>query len=201
MHPFRAFIHQYSSLTDIEWKKIEACLTYKAFPTNRHILKEGKICQHLYFLESGLLRYYTTIDGDEKTKFFTQPPYCFTSQRSFSQSVPSTESIQAIDESFVYQISREDAYRLINEVPNWNAFIRELILEVQYYTQEILEDLQNKTAEDRYKEMLNEGSPLLQNVPLKYLASYLGIAPQSLSRIRKNIVIQQKIKSRRHYLT
>ena len=81
----------------------------------------------------------------------------------------------------------EDTYRLL-KITNWSNFIRELIQEVQSFTEEILEELQTETAEIRYRKMLESNNNLLQRVPLKHLASYLGIAPQSLSRIRKNIV-------------
>ncbi|MEO0876690.1 MAG: Crp/Fnr family transcriptional regulator, partial [Bacteroidota bacterium] len=136
-------------------------------------------------LESGLMHFYVNRDGREVTKFFTEPPYCFTSQRSFNKDLPAGESIQAITDSRVWEMNKSDAFRLLDELPSWNTFVRTLIQEVQYYTEVILEDLQNKTAEERYAEMIVERTALLEQLPLKYLASYLGIAPQSLSRIRK----------------
>ena len=83
-------------------------------------------------------------------------------------------------------MSYEDAQRLL-ALNSWSNFIRLLIQEVQTFTEEILEALQTETAESRYRMMLQADANLLQRVPLKHLASYLGIAPQSLSRIRKNI--------------
>jgi hypothetical protein len=62
------------------------------------------------------------------------------------------------------------------------------VQEVQYYTEQLLIDMQSETAEDRYKNMLQQSPELVQRIPLKYLASYLGIAPQSLSRIRKSLM-------------
>ena len=150
------------------------------------LLQEGKICRHLYFLEKGLLRYYFDKEGLEITKYFTTAPYMFTPQTSFSQTIPATESIQAIENSIVWMMKREDAYRLL-EIPSWSEFIRKLIQQVQIYTEEILRDLQTETAENRYRSMLINEPEMVQRIPLKYLASYLGIAPQSLSRIRKKL--------------
>lgn len=185
MHPFRAYITGYTSLPDRDWEMIESCLQLQRYPKGSVLLTEGKICRKLYFLESGLLRYFVNRDGQDVTKYFTEPPYCFTSQRSLSQGLPAQESIASLAESTVWEMSREDAFRLLELSPSWNTFIRQLIQEVQYYTELILEDLQNCTAEERYVRMMKEEDSLLGKVPLKHLASYLGIAPQSLSRIRK----------------
>ena len=73
------------------------------------------------------------------------------------------------------------------EVKSWNTFVRKLIQEVQYFTEKILEEIQTETAEKRYEKMLKNEPLPLQRIPLKYLASFFGIAPQSLSRIRKKI--------------
>ena len=192
MHPFQSYIAQYTALPPAEWKQIAACLRVQDYASGATLLEEGKICRKLYFLESGLMRFHVNRDGRDVTKYFTEPPYCFTSQRSFTQNLPATESIQAIADSRVWEMDKTDAFRLLDELPSWNTFVRTLIQEVQYYTEVILEDLQNKTAEERYAEMIRERSTLLEQLPLKYLASYLGIAPQSLSRIRKRFYEKQR---------
>jgi len=132
---FRNFVEKYQSIPDQDWNKIAPCFRRREIAKNEFVLQEGKICRHLYFLESGLLRYFILRDGIELNKFFTIAPYCFTSQASFNSKKPSK--------------------------------------------------LQSETAENRYLKMLNNQGDLLQRLPLKHLASYLGIAPQSLSRIRR----------------
>ena len=89
-------------------------------------------------------------------------------------------------------MSYEDAQHLL-ELKSWSTFIRLLVQEVQTYTEEILEALQTQTAEQRYKLLLQQDAELVQRVSLKHLASYLGIAPQSLSRIRKKM--QQQLRT------
>ena len=125
----------------------------------------------------------------EATLFFTVAPYCFTSQRSLTKQEPAAESIQALEDCTIWRMTRTDAYALFANVA-WSNFVRELVQEVQFYTQQLLQEAQTQTAEERYITLLQQNGALLNRVPLKYLASYLGIAPQSMSRIRKKITEQ-----------
>ncbi|WP_299365919.1 Crp/Fnr family transcriptional regulator [Winogradskyella sp.] len=184
MHPFKKYILDYNPLNDEEWKHIKDCLKRKEYKKGELILKSGKICRKLYFLEDGFLRFYLLKDGETVSKFFTQSPYCFTSQRSFTKDIPTNDNIEVLKDAVIWEISKKDAFDLLR-FPNWSEFIRKLIQEVQFYTEEILEEAQNDTAEERYIKLLEENNPILQHAPLKDIASYLGIAPQSLSRIRK----------------
>lgn len=185
-HPFRRFISTYTSLGAEDWDAIAGVIHRVHYPKNELILKEGEICRHLYFIESGLLRYFTVRDGEEVTKFFTEAPYTFTSQKSFMDKQRATESIQTIEPSIIWQLSFEDAHALLR-IPPWNEFVRKLIQEVQFYTESLLLEMQTETAENRYRHLLEKRPEFVQRIPIKYLASYLGIAPQSLSRIRKQL--------------
>lgn len=174
-----------------EWIQIEKCLIKKRYKKGWVILNNGKTCKTLYFLEEGIMRFFVRKDGVEVSKYFTEAPYCFTSQRSFSNNMPSEDNIDVLKESIVWEMSKTDAFDLL-KIFAWSEFIRKLIQEVQFFTEQILEEIQNETAEDRYKEMMLNRKNLIGNVPLKHIASYLGIAPQSLSRIRKKILAESK---------
>lgn len=187
MDTFRKFIENYTAISDNDWKEISVCFEKQVVAKDELLLQEGEICRHLYFIESGLLRYFITKDGNDITKYFTEAPYCFTSQVSFTAEKPATENIQAIERSIIWQTTLKEANDLL-ELKSWNTFVRKLIQEVQYFTEEILQEIQTETAENRYRKLIETNPQLLQRVPLKYLASYFGIAPQSLSRIRKKIV-------------
>lgn len=186
MHPLRLFIADYTPLADADWEKIGACLRRLEVAKGTLLLEQGRVCRHLYFLESGLLRFFILKDGNDVTKYFTDIPYVFTSQRSFTDQQPAKESIEALEHCVVWQMTYDDAFALFS-IEAWSTFIRKLIQEVQTYTEDILEALQTETAERRYRTLLTTQPALLQRVPLKHLASYLGIAQPSLSRIRKNI--------------
>ncbi|MEM6721380.1 MAG: Crp/Fnr family transcriptional regulator [Bacteroidota bacterium] len=186
MEAFRKFVEKYVNIPDTDWKLISAQFQRKQLPKKFNILAQGEVCKHLYFLESGLLRYFVLKDGNEMTKFFTIAPYCFTSQASFNSGKPSNEYIQTIEESVVWEISFQEN-ELLLQLPSWNMFARKITQEVQFFTEEILEALQSETAEIRYQKLLKNQPELLQRIPLKHLASFFGVAPQSLSRIRKKL--------------
>ncbi len=186
MHLFRQFIETYTPLAEAEWARVAAVLEPRTVPAGTRLIEAGRVCRHLFFLESGLLRFFVWKDGEDITKFFTEAPYAFTSQRSFAGQVPATETVETLEASTLWQLGQADAYALL-AVPAWAAFVRGLTQQVQQYTEEILEDLQTETAESRYRALLRTRPQLVQRVPLRHLASYLGIAPQSLSRIRRKL--------------
>jgi len=183
MHPFRTYIARYGRLSPEEWEAVEACLQQVDLKAGEILMAQGKVCRHFWFVEEGLLRYYSEADGEERTKFFTVAPYAFTAQKSFTSGLPAQEAIDALEPCRLWALSVEDANDLLR-LPGWSAFVRKLVLEVQAYTEALLVDMQTLTAEQRYAKMLEEEPELVRRVSLKHLASYLGIAPQSLSRIR-----------------
>lgn len=193
MHPFQHFIHTYTALPEADWQEIEPHLRPLQLSAETILLNPGEVCRYLYFLESGTLRYFRTdADGRDTTQFFTLAPYCFTEQRSFSREEPSVVGIETLDACKLWAIPRSKAFELLDQLPGWNTFVRKLIQEVQYFTEEILADILNRSPRERYISLLNNQDPLLQRVPLKYLASYLGIAPQSLSRIRRDLSLESR---------
>lgn len=191
MENFKKYIKQYVNLKEENWQKISQYLTQKLIKKGEVILEQGKICKSVYFLEEGLLRFLVWKEGDDISKFFTIAPYFFTSQNSFNNQTASKESIEALEDSIIWEMKRENAYHLL-KIESWSTFVRKITQEVQYNTEKILEELQNETAEERYKKMIEEKSVLLERASLKHLASYLGIAPQSLSRIRKKIMKKER---------
>jgi CRP-like cAMP-binding protein len=191
VNEFRKFIENYTPVSDQEWCVIYPCFKRREVKKNEFILLEGFVCKHLYFLETGLLRYFFTKDGNEVTKFFTNAPYCFTSQASYNSKKPAKENIQALEHSIVWEITVEKSDNLF-ALDCWTIFARKIIQEVQFFAEEILEEIQSETAEQRYKKMVHIDALLANRIPLKHLASYLGIAPQSLSRIRKKLAEKSK---------
>jgi CRP-like cAMP-binding protein len=184
MPPFRKFIENFTAVASDEWQVIESAFERREFRKNELILKEGSICRYFYFLEEGLVRYFLNIDGNDITKFFTMAPYCFTSKDSFRHQKPATESIQALEKTVVWQTSLEKANELL-ELKCWNTFTRKFVHEVQSYTEELLMEAKTETSENRYFKLLEKYPEVIHKIPLKHLSTFLGIAPQSLSRIRK----------------
>jgi CRP-like cAMP-binding protein len=186
LEKLRQFIEKYTPVPTEEWNEIASCFEYRIAEKDEVILEEGNICRHLFFVESGLLRFFINKEGNDITKFFTEAPYFFTSQASFNAQKPALENIQAIEKSILFQISYKQSNELF-KLKSWSEFGRKITQEVQFFTEEILEQLQTETAELRYQKMQKNSPKLLERIPLKHLASFLGIAPQSLSRIRKKL--------------
>lgn len=187
MKQIRNFIEKYSSLLDSEWELIQQYFIPIDFKKNEIIHEEGKICRHFYFLESGLIRFFYNIDGNEVTKTFTKAPYCFTSKTSFRKQIPSDESIQALEFTKVWQTTSEK-YKNLESIKSWNIFMRKILHEIDEFSEKFYLESKIYTAEERYIKLFEEyPASLIQKIPLKHLSTYLGIAPQSLSRIRKKL--------------
>jgi signal-transduction protein with cAMP-binding, CBS, and nucleotidyltransferase domain len=101
----RKFIANYTLLPLSEWEQISHCFEKRIVEKDEIVLQEGKVCRHLYFVESGLLHFYISKEGNNITKFFTEAPYFFTSQASFNAQKPANENIQAIERSIIWQIT------------------------------------------------------------------------------------------------
>jgi len=182
----RKFIEQYTRVPDDEWLIINEAFERKLFAKNEIILKEGSVCKHFYFLQTGLIRCFTNFDGTDITRYFTVAPYCFTSIESFTKQKPAEESIQTLEESVIWFASANklEQLKILN---SWNEFTTRLLQEVQQFSRNSLLETKTKTADQRYRELLIHKPEVIQRIPLKYLSSFLGVAPQSLSRIRKNL--------------
>ena len=184
MTGLREFMVSYAVVPEEEWQVIVDSFERNEFRKNELILMEGAVCRYFYFLEEGLVRFFVLNDGDEVTKFFTVAPYCFTSKDSFRNQLPARESIQALEKTVVWQTTLKQANELL-ELKSWNTFTRKFVHEVQNHVEELLMESKTRTAEDRYFRLLEKYPETIQKIPLKHLSTFLGIAPQSLSRIRK----------------
>jgi CRP-like cAMP-binding protein len=180
----RSFIQKYALLTENEWHLINDAFNPVEFRKNEMILSEGQVCRHFYFLEKGLIRFFILKDGNDITKYFTVAPYFFTSPESFRKKEPANENIQALEDCVAYRINLQQADELL-KLKTWALFTREFVREVQQHTGELLLETKTETAEKRYEKLLTRYPDVIHRIPLKHLSSFLGIAPQSLSRIRQ----------------
>ena len=148
-------------------------------------MKQGKSCDKLSFVKSGILRMFLTVDGEEVTQCIPTKGHFSTDLSSFIFDTPSRWTIQALVETELYTITREDYKKIGNLVPKWNEF--EKLFIVRCFT--ILEDRTvrhlSMTAEERYDFFFENNRELFNRVPLQFIASMLGMRPETFSRIRK----------------
>jgi CRP-like cAMP-binding protein len=159
---------------------------YKEFNKSELLLQETRISNETYFLEEGLIRTYTLdINGNEVTSNIYTPNNIVNDFLSFFKQQPSTENIEALTNCKVWFMSYSDVQNSFHGIPEFREWGR-LMLVNNY---EILKlrtlGLVKLTAEQRYQNLMQEQPKIFQNVPLKIIASYLGITDSSLSRIRK----------------
>src|ERR1700743_1338960 len=152
---------------------------------NTYILKADAICSASYFVEKGILRSYTyDLRGDEiTTAFFPANTYC-SDLLPFFKRAPGKEYIQAITDCETWSITYADMQESFHTIPEFREFGRlNIVSQYSLLKERMLSNLQ-EPAEKRYVDLMTTYPEIIQQVPLKYIASYLGIADTSLSRIR-----------------
>ncbi len=166
---------------------LEAVFEKTILPKNDYLLRSGKICRHLYFMEKGALRGYYTLDDKEVTHWFGFENDFITSFHSFISEEPAVENIQLLEGSILWSISKEQLFLLFDRFPEIERLVR--IVTEKYYIrlEERFVNAQFRTAKERYERMLHDTAHILERVPLGYIASYLGISQETLSRIRSQL--------------
>ena len=167
-------------------EKIAAHFEERTFSKNEFLLKEGKNSGYFYLAE-GFMRAYTyDTHGNEVTTYFYPKDRVVFEIASFFLHIPSTECIQAMTECKGYLAPHESINMLFHGVPEFREFARMMILrEFVAYKQRTLAMI-NKSAEERYSELLHNNGEIFQHAQLKHIACYLGITDTSLSRIRRD---------------
>ena len=154
------------------------------FSKNDCLVTEGKICRHLYFLERGALRGFYNLDGKDITHWFAFEDDFVTSFHSFITQEPAVENIQLLEGSILWSISKDSLTKLMNQYQEIERLVR--IVYEKYYIrlEERFVNAQFKSASERYQSLLMQSPHIIERVPLGYIASYLGISQETLSRIR-----------------
>lgn len=177
-------INQYSPLSNATLKDLGASLQRVELPKGEFLIKEGKVCQHVYFLEHGCVRGFYDLDGKEVTYWFAFDNTFVTSFFSFISRKSCFENIQAIEDCTLWALTYENLQQLYLQHSDMERMGR--IMHERYYV--MLEErfLRNhfKEAKERYENLMLNSPHILQRVPLGYVASYLGITQETLSRIR-----------------
>jgi CRP-like cAMP-binding protein len=167
-------------------KALSNIITSKHFSKNEIIQDINTSCRTVYIVESGCARIFYYKDGNDITEHFAFENEIIVRAESLFSGKPTSKGIQAIDETIVLAINSESLFKLYDQHHDLERLFR-LIFEKEYVnTVRRIESLQFKTAKERYLELL-ESTDYVQKIPLKYIASYLGITQVSLSRIRAEI--------------
>lgn len=185
---FFKYIEQIVSFTDKEKAIIENAFTFRQVPKKFKLTEEGKTARELYFIVKGLVRLYYTKDGEEITGYIFKENLFASSYDSFLRQVPSIQTLETIEDCDLLVITHKGMNELYEQLPKMQLLGRKVAEQRFINGQMILASFILDSPEERYRKFEAQHGDLLLRVPHHIIASYLGITPVSMSRIRKRMV-------------
>lgn len=179
-------ISGFINLEEEEKELVKSFFRHEAIGKGKLLFEAGKTSNKAFFILSGYLKYFKILDSGEELIIHLYAPGSFAiSLNSFFQGTKATESLQAITDCEYLWITRDDLENLYSISHKWHSFGRKLLETSLIEKEERVIDQLTLTAQDKYRKLLKQHPDIIQNVPGKYIASFIGIQPESLSRIRK----------------
>lgn len=157
---------------------------YWPVPKDHFLLREQSIADYIYFVQKGVARIYYYKNGKEITEWIALDQQFFLSITSFFERTPSHLIIQTIEPSEVYGIHHNDFMTLADKHHDIERFLRKMVTRSLILSQVRMDSIQFETAQQRYEGLVKNLPNILQRVPLSYIASFLGVTLETLSRIR-----------------
>ncbi|SIT33432.1 cAMP-binding domain of CRP or a regulatory subunit of cAMP-dependent protein kinases [Filimonas lacunae] len=187
MNHIRHYLEKLAPCSEADWKEFSSRLVQRVFTRKTVLLPTGKTEQHLSFIEKGIIRFYIPGEENDLTFSFAFENSFVSAYDSFLTQLPCTYHVQAITDTVLWSLTYADLQAIYQSTTVGNTIGRlaaeDLFLKKS--RRELL--LLTQTPEQLYHYLLTEQPHLIAHIPLKYLASYIGITPQALSRIRKRI--------------
>ena len=182
-------IEQLINLTPAEKKLVQDLFKEKKYKKGDFFLAEGETCKHVGFITKGIVRYYINDEGEEKTYGFSKENDFVSNYESFVPQTPSQQIIQALEDSVLLVISRNDLQQFYAHIKEGERFGRLVIEQVFIQTLKERNSFYTDSPEFRYEKFIQQHPDLQQRLSQYYIASYVGVKPQSLSRIRKRLSV------------
>ena len=182
----KTFIKTYIKLPDEELEQIAGKFRRRTVKKNEYLLRQGEICSDLVFVKEGCLRLYYLADGIEVSVWFSFKHSSAIELYSFISERPSEYYLQAIEAGEILYLSKPALNLIYETYPKMQEMMRKFWEDVVINLVDRFTALQRDSAEKRYRDLLKKPA-YLQKIPQKYLASFIGVTPTSLSRIRKKV--------------
>ncbi|MEO0042814.1 MAG: hypothetical protein RL329_2262 [Bacteroidota bacterium] len=182
---FKAYLNRYISISENEWQLIKSRLyTDKAYK-GEILLYINQVCQNTYFIAEGSMRtFYIQENGNEATRLILFENETMAALSSFINQQPSEEALQALENCRLLRMSRQDFYELLQLIPKWETYFRMRLEAAQVLNTWRMEGFLSMDAKNRYMYLLQNKPEMVQRLPNRIIASYLGITQESLSRIK-----------------
>lgn len=186
----RSFLAK-ASFTEDDLQKCKNYFIPKKIRKRQYTLQEGDVCNRSIFIEKGSLYSYTIDDkGTQHVIQFAFEGWWIGDLYSFLTGEPSKMNIETLEDSDVLTIERQDHFKLLSEVPKYETYYRILFQDAYVALQRRVSITIGLSAEEKYQRLLNQYQSFINRVPLHLIASYLGVSPETLSRIRKQMLHQ-----------
>jgi len=181
----------FKTRTEIDDKTLSYICSYfqlKKTKRNEFLLKEGEICKYYYFVNKGCTRLFNiNKEGEEGTRYFHFEDAFATALSSFINQRPAFEFMQTIEPSELLVINRADYFHLVETVPQFGLVYRQILESAYIKSQERIYCFQNLEAIEKVRWVLTNQAKLLTRLSNKMVASYLGLTPQTLSRLKSRL--------------
>lgn len=189
---FLASVKEHISITEEEFEFCKTLFIPKKLRKRQFLLQEGDICRYTAFVEKGMLRTFTVDDkGNEPILQFSMEGWWVTDLYSYLTDEPSRYNIEALEDCELLLISKPSWNILLEKVPAFERYFRILIQNNLIATQRRLIGSMTETAEEQYTKLIASFPTCLQRVPQHMIASFLGITPETLSRIRSQMAARK----------
>lgn len=181
------FFDGFNQLSEAAKESIKKVCTVHTLKKGRNLQQIGHTCRTIYFINKGIARIFYFKGQVDVTESFAFENQLVARAESLFSGRPSRKGIQMLDDSEVVAIDAQRLFQLYDQFPDIERLFRKIFEAAYVESVNRLEGLQFHSAEERYTDLLSAQPNLLKRVPLKFIASYLGITPVSLSRIRANV--------------
>ena len=190
----RELARRYSTLTHDELDVLESILVPMKFQKGEMILKEGEICDAIYWVAKGLVRQFYFKNGKELTEYMATENTIFMSIESLFKEEPSSQQIQAIEPTILFALPKKGLEREAVRNVNIQMLYRKILEESLIISQVHADMLRFESAQERYAKLVKRSPQLVLRAPLVYIASYLQMTPETLSRVRTSALLGDKKK-------
>ena len=185
----RELARKYSTMTHDELDVLESILVPMKFAKGQMILSEGEICKHFYYIEKGLIRQFYFKNGKQITEHLGEDRSIFMCIESLFREEPTKLQVEALEPTWVYALPKQKLEQVALHNVNIQILYRKILEESLILSQVHADLVRFETAGDRYKKMCKLMPQVVLRAPLVYIASYLQMTPETLSRVRATTLI------------
>lgn len=184
---FSAILQQIFDVASKDAEYMAACFHEESLSKGDFFLKLDQRCSKMSFIQSGLVRVYAYAEGKEVTQWIGEAGYFMTDLASFMLDMPARWQIQALTEVRMLTLKKPDYLQFEKTIPQWNILEKRFISKCFITLENRVFDFISLSAEQRYKKYFEQNKSLFNQVPLQFLASMLGMTPETFSRIRAKL--------------